>query len=264
MKILLAAKCPPNGARKIGGVQSWCKTVGAELVRLGHGVMFWGPGQPVKGHYDLGIVANWSTVQPVLHRCEKVLTVCHGIIDAEQPPPNQTVVFTSEGVRDYWKGTGPIIRQPIDLDFWTPRQAEAKYLTRFSYRKGLEFIEEIARHMGLEYQHVSNVSHDRARGVIRQSACVLATGRAALEAMACGVPVVICDNRSAYQRALLDADILASMLNNYSGRGGVTPTALNVKIAIKEAMENGSQRAHVERFHDAQNVVKELLRVALQ
>lgn len=264
MKILLAAKCPPNGVRKIGGVQSWCTTVAAELVRLGHSVAYWGPGQDTTGEYDLGILANWNDVKPIVRRCEQHLTVCHGIIEAEQPPKNDRVVYTSEGVRDYWKREGLIVRQPIDLDFWCPKDAQRRYLTRFSYRSGLGFLPDVARDMGLEFQHVRNVSHERAKECLRQSACVLATGRAALEAMACGVPVVLCDHRSSYQDALLDADILGAMSQNYSGRGGITPTRTNVRLAAVEATEVGSLREHVERYHDVRNVTEELLKVALR
>lgn len=233
------------------------------MTRLGHSVFLWGPGQNAKGSCDLGIVANWECVYPVVHKCKKHVTVCHGIIDAEKPPPKGPVVFTSEGVRDYWKGEGPIIRQPIDLDFWSPSPSEPKhFLTRFSYRLGLPFVQEIADEMGLTYQHVRKLSQHGVRVILRESACVLATGRAALEAMACDVPVVLCDNRSSYQRALMDLNTKSAMQRNYSGRGGITPTRENVRVAIDAAIQRGSLREHVKRYHDVRNIVPELLKVA--
>ena len=258
MRILLAAKHPPRGRRPIGGVQSWCATVGAELARLGHEVVFWGPEWrfPV-GSFDAGIVANVPFTRAVLPQCDRVLMVSHGIIPAEEPE-GSVVAYTSEGVRDHWGGSGPVIRQPIDLDFWSPGDG-GKYLTRFSYRRGLDFLPRLADRMGLRFRHVASLSQAEAREVLRSSACVLATGRAALEAMACGVPVVICDHRSAYQGPLMDPDTLGAMARNYSGRGGVTPTPGNLAEAVQHAMGVGSLRAHVEAHHDARKVTQQLL-----
>jgi glycosyltransferase involved in cell wall biosynthesis len=262
MKILLAAKHAPHGPRPIGGVQSWCRTVEAELVRRGHDVQTWGPGQPPPlGGHDLGIIANPTDTARAYDWCKKTLTVCHGIIPAESPT-GDNVVYTSEEVRAHWGGDGPIIRQPIDLEFWTPVRSRRRFLTRFSYRGGLPFLPVLAKSLGMIPKHVRNSSAEEARDVLRESACVIATGRAALEAMACGVPVVICDHRSAYQQPLFDPDTTGAMTRNYSGRGGVRPTLDNIKTAVKTAMKNGSMRNHIEENHDVKNVVNELLEVA--
>jgi glycosyltransferase involved in cell wall biosynthesis len=259
VRVLLAAKHAPHGRRPIGGVQSWCATVCAELARRGHEAVTWGPelALPV-GRFDAGIIANAGDTGVALEKCDRVLAVCHGIIPAEQPPGGVPVAYTSEGVRAHWGGDGPVVRQPIDLDFWTPGQG-GRFLTRFSYRRGLDFLPRLAERMGLRFRHVSNLSAVNAREVLQSSACVLATGRAALEAMACGVPVVICDHRIAYQGPLLDPDTLGAMARNYSGRGGVTPTPANVAEAVQHAMGVGSLRHHVEAHHDVRKVVGEIL-----
>jgi hypothetical protein len=260
MRILLAAKHAPDGRRKIGGVQSWCRTVAAELVKEGHEAVTWGPEQPLpSGWFDAGIVANAGDTGVAMEKCDRVLAVCHGIIPAEQPPAGVPVAFTSEGVRDHWGGTGPVIRQPIDLEFWSPADVPRRLLTRFSYRRGLDFLPAVARRLGLTFRHVASLSPVEARAVLRESACVLATGRAALEAMACGVPVVICDHRIAYQGPLLDPDPLGSMARNYSGRGGVKPTPESVAEAVQRAIGVGSLRGHVEAHHDTRKVTAELL-----
>lgn len=262
MNILLAAKCPPNGPRKIGGVQSWCNTVASELVRLGHRVFLWGPGQNAKGHCDLGIIANRDYATPILKKCDKRLFVCHGIIDAERPPPKgEMVVFTSEGVREFWHGVGPIVRQPIDLEFWRPKECERKYLTRFSYRRGLEYLPRIAKDMKLEFKHVRNLSPEAARDIIQHSVCVVATGRAAVESMACDVPVVICDHRSSYQGPLLDPNPYKSMYQNYSGRGGLSPSYELLSSHLRAATQAGGMREHVRKHHDSVKIVDKLLRL---
>lgn len=265
MRILLAAKHAPEGSRPIGGVQSWCRTVAAELRRIHHQAVTWGPEQPLPaGEFDLGIVANVGDAGAALGKCARVLVVCHGIIAAEAPPDGLPVVFTSEGVRDHWGGTGPVIRQPIDLSFWAP-QSETKnrnQLLRYSYRRGLGWLGEVAADLGMTFRHMDGVTHAQAREALSAAACVLATGRAALEAMACGAPVVICDNRNAYQGPLLDPDLCGAMRRNYSGRGGIPPTRDNVAEAVLEAIADGSQRSWVEEHHDVREIVPQLLEVA--
>jgi hypothetical protein len=76
--------------------------------------------------------------------------------------------------------------------------------------------------------------------------------------MACGAPVVIVDDRP-YQGPLHDPATLGSRARNYSGRGGIKPTAENINHAIDAAVQAGSLRAHVEAHHDARKIVQELL-----
>lgn len=265
MKILLAAKCPPNGSRKIGGVQSWCLTVGNELIKRGHSVTYWGPGQRLTGRFDLGILANWDSVSSIANLCDKRILISHGIIPAEKPhiSGNMTLMFTSEGVKHHWNMDGTIIRQPIDLDFWCPdKDAERIYLTRFSYRNGIPYAPNVAKNLHLKFIHVKNENQNSVREILRKSACVLATGRASLEAMACGVPVVLCDHRSSYQGPLMDLNLHAAMKRNYSGRGGITPNAENLLSAVDHAMDKPSLRNHVKRHHNVIHIVDKLLGAA--
>lgn len=262
MRILLAAKHAPHGSRPVGGVQSWCRTVANELARRGHEVETWGPEQPVPlGGFDLGVLANGSDTKQVHGQCGRRIHVSHGIIPAEKPY-GDPAVFTSEEVRDHWDGQGAILRQPIDLAFWTPIKCEKTYLTRFSYRGGLRFIPSLAQELKLEYKHVRNLESRAVREILRRSACVLATGRAALEAMACGSPVVLCDHRSAYQGPLMDLDIEGASTRNYSGRGGVTPTSDLVRGAIVISMARGSMRRYVEQTHNVVDIADQILELA--
>lgn len=260
MRVLLGSKHGPHGSQPIGGVQSWIRTVAAHLARR-HQVVLWDyRDHPPKGRFDLGILAHWRWSGRFARQCDAVVNVSHGIIPEEQPG-DVPVVFTSEGVRDHWKREGPVIRQPIDCKFWTPDTSNRDTLTRFSYRHGLEFVPDIALRLGLHYRHAATLPPDQCREVLRRSACVLATGRAALEAMACGAPVVIVDNRE-YQGPLIDPDTLGSMARNYSGRGGVIPNAKNVSEAISQAMVTGSLRHHVLAHHDVSTIAGELFDVA--
>jgi len=259
VRILLAAKHAPHGSRPIGGVQSWCRTVASELARRGHEVETWGPEQPVPlGGFDLGVIANVGDTERAKAYCRKTIVISHGIIPAEDPRGG-LVAFTSEGVRDHWGGQDAVVRQPIDLAFWSPGPGPKKYLTRFSYRGGLNFIPALARELKLEYRHVRTLEDRAVREILRLSACVLATGRAALEAMACGAPVVLCDHRSAYQGPLMDLDIKGAATRNYSGRGGITPGIHSVREAIKYNMKHGSRRQYVEDNHNVVDIVDQIL-----
>jgi len=135
-------------------------------------------------------------------------------------------------------------------------------LLRYSYRRGLGFLGEVAAGMRMTFRQMDGVTPEEARVVLRAAACVLATGRAALEAMACGAPVVICDNRSAYQGQLLDPDLEGAMTRNYSGRGGILPTPENVAEAVLEAMTDGPRRDWVREHHDVREIVPQLLEAA--
>jgi len=266
VRILLAAKHAPHGPRPTGGVQSWCRTVASELADRGHDVVTWGPGQTTPlGGFDLGIIANATDTARAFAWCRKRIVISHGIIPAEDPRPDRhgsPVVYTSEGVRDHWGGAGQIIRQPINLDFWKPAPALRAYLTRFSYRGGLNFVRQLAGPLKLSYVHVKNSPPIAVRSTLRRSACVLATGRAALEAMACGAPTVLCDHRSAYQRPLMDLDLTTAAERNYSGRGGIVPTLNNTREAIEQAIERGSMRNYVKKYHAVADIVDQLLEAA--
>jgi hypothetical protein len=265
VRILLAGKYVPTGARPIGGVQSWIKTVADELRRRWHEVTIWGPefGKPA-GEYDLGIMANHCETAAAFQLCARTLLVSHGIIAPEKPEGADAYAFTSEGVRAHWGGNGPVIRQPIDLRFWSRRHDEsADVLLRYSYRAGLPILADVAHQMSMRFEHLRNGSHEQARDAIHRAACVVATGRAALEAMACGAPVVICDHRSAYQGPLLDLDTFGAMERNYSGRGGIEPTPTWLRVAVKKSMGMQAQmREHVERHHDVRVIVDQLLEAA--
>lgn len=255
MRILIAGKYSPYGSNPIGGLQSWTKTIAEHLP--GHDVTVWEKGQPLPdGRFDMGIVANHGDTGRVWELCDRTINVSHGIIPAEKPGPADVHVFTSEGVRDHWGVEGHVIRQPIDTDFWSPaRDPERTTLVRYSYRGGLAFLPAVANQLGLRFHHLDGVTHEQARDVLRHAFCVLATGRAALEAMACGAPVVILDHRSAYQGPLLDLDTAGSMARNYSGRGGITPAPQTVAAAIRQAKP---MRDHVLRHHDAGAIAEQL------
>jgi hypothetical protein len=257
---MASKRAPGTAGRRDGGVQTWTTTVAQELVRIGHSVDVLDP--PNSAGYDLGLFANPSHTGPLRALCATSLLVCHGIVPDESPADGfDTVAFTSEEVRDHWRGDGPIIRQPVDLDFWSPAPGPKRSLVRYANRGGLDWLPARARDAGLQFVHLRNATPVQARDMLRGAACVLASGRAAVEAMACGAPVVICDERP-YQGPLLDEDAIGAMRRNYSGRGGQFPGIWSLADVVNEAKRRGSMRAHAEQHHDVRKIVPHLLEAA--
>lgn len=266
MHILIAAKRAPNTpGRRNGGVQTWIATVAAELHKRGHVVDITGAADMPPGDgYDLGIFANPAHTQQMARYCRRTILICHGIVEDERPLPGfDATAFTSEGVKRHWGGAGPIIRQPIDLEFWCPGSRERSGIVRYAARGGLEWLPEVAASLGLPFVHIRNVSHEAAREALQSAAVVLASGRCALEAMACGAPTIICDERS-YQGPLMGFSTAAQMRENFSGRGGIVPTIDNVASAISGAIagRQGQLLNHVLTFHDVQVIVDNLMFMA--
>lgn len=256
MKVLIAAKHPPGGKLPIGGVQTWSATVGAELERLGHRVTFWGPEWPLPdARFDFGILANVMHTRFAEAVCDRVVKFSHGIIPDEAGGPGYQA--TSEEVRNRW-GCDGVIRQPLDLRFWAPGNRPRTLLVRHSYRKGLDYLPKMAAARGLGYVHLRTDTPEVVRDTLQRAAVVVATGRAAVEAMACGAAVVIADDRP-YQGPLLDPDPIVSMTRNYSGRGGCVCDRYSIEIALAAALRRGSLRAHVEAHHDVRRVTARIL-----
>jgi hypothetical protein len=257
LKILITGKFSPYGDRPIGGLQSWIRTVNDELTNRGFRVDIKEPYELDETKYDIGIFSNIDLTRKAVEHCKDSVLVSHGIIQAEKPDDScKRLLFVSEGVQDHWKMNGEVIRQPIDLNYWKPQDNEPKYITRFSYRTGNTHCQWVAEQMGKPFIHVKNKTQQEARRLIRKSALVFATGRAALEAMACGVPVVIYDHRDAYQPPLIGKSLSSQIKHSYSGRGGITPSREQVLDMAEKAVSN---RKWVEAHHNVKEVVNCLL-----
>lgn len=264
MRILLAAERVPSGPQPMGGVVSWCWTIRRELERQGHLVDEWQPGMDLgisDGQFDLGILANARLTATVAKHCARVTQVCHGFLSGDQP--NGTLgrlVFVSESTRDRWGMDGDVIRQPIDLGFWHPAEGvERSGAVRYSYRRTETHCEAAAQALGMDYRQVGGVTYEAARAALQGAALVFASGRAALEAMACGAPTVVYDNRATYQAPMLNTEWRPEQ--NYSGRGGIeNPTKAQVIEAARRELAGGfNPRRWVEAHHDARRIVQEII-----
>lgn len=263
--VLLAAKHTPDGRCKVGGVQTWIDTVRTELQKRGYECSTWAWREPIPTRrFDFGIFAHLMHTEPLLGLCDRQLAIAHGVVGVENVPSGSYLRgFTSEEVARSCGAVEPIIRQPIDLDFWKPGPCQYKLapgnFVHYGYRSPVDCHGAAASLLGLRSYHLKRNTKAVIRDILRQAEVVMATGRAACEAMACGARVVICDNRSTYQGPLLDPDTVGAMTRNYSGRGGAEPNAYTLAEAAKAAIARGPMRAHAEQHHDVRKITDQIL-----
>ena len=286
MKVRIAH--PPDIPTK-SGVYTWSETVRQAMVANGH--KLWRDGCGCTPDVTIGSVGLHLEPKPVLG----YLQVCHGIVEPERPPsyPRDSgakTAYVSEEARDYWsfhegylvqccapsiagKCVCPIILQPINLDFWKPDPSvrQRKRIVRYGYYKGClnETLQWLAPEIGYQYEHVSNATHHEARAKIREAALVIASGRSALEAAACGVPVLLADDRFYNEQGGLIEGPLAdvyptSNLANFSGRAAGHPvTESFLQCEIRVAIESGPCRYLIEENHDSRKIAEQLLEAAV-
>ena len=191
MRIQLTSRDPSA----IGGVQSWVRIMAPAFRDLGHTIV--GHDTPA----DLGIMG--SRVWP--EGATKVIQVCHGILEHERPDHRAHAwAFVSEESGKHWKGTGPIVRQPLhfpDSRWDTPTHRTDGPIIRFSYYGGLNWLPGMVESLGRRFLHIQETPFDDALPILQTAACVVASGRAALECAAHGIPVLILDSRT-YQGTL--------------------------------------------------------------
>lgn len=263
MRILLASGHRVTGQHTIGGVQSWIDTVARCLMARGHDVLVSGPkGAPgMRAKFDIGILAHARRTAVLSALCRRVAWISHGVIAEEEPPKGGKIFYTSEDVRDRWaRAGGVVVRQPIDLSFWTPSEERRSTLVFYSYRApdacGLD---NLADALGLEFRWLKDAKPEQARATLRGAALVCASGRAALEAMACGAPTLILDHRPYNGGPLVEPDLEKAMRANYSGRGGFDPASIDLVPIARAAMATQFPRAYVAEHHDVEIVADEML-----
>lgn len=177
MNILLTALHPAGcPKRPIGGVQSWAATMRDALTAMGHQVDVWGPYLPERklGQFDAGLFAHWEHTHHLADHCQRVKRISHGIVPDEAG--RLAHIYTSEEVRDYWGGFGVILRQPIDLDFWSPLQYNLRYplMVKHGYYPGLIDLPSIAVKRGWTYIQTVDADPIECRRLLRQASVVIA------------------------------------------------------------------------------------------
>lgn len=263
MKLLFTALHPPSSEGAFGGVATWIATLSAVLEGVGHETAYWGPEMgPPEGEFDVCILSNPKYTGEARLNASKSFQVCHGIVDDEAPQSGMPVIFVSEEARNKWRLSGPVLRQPIDQDYWTPTRVKRECLTLYSYRAPDDCsLSAVAEILNLEFVHLKDVTRAQARRGLRRSALACASGRAALEAISCGAPTLIYDHRSPYQGRLMETSLWLSAKRNYSGRGGAHPAFNDLIQECSKTIEGGSQRGLILQKHKASEIAAQLLEI---
>lgn len=274
MNVLLTSHC---SVESIGGTQSWVATVGAEMSRRGYLVTTLdSTGQRGRSlsvehtdRYDLAIVSQNSTFKAARAVSDRVIFVSHGPGELEVPPygsanrpdlcPNAEC-FVSEELG------APVIRQPIDTDFWRPYAPTGPPVDvlRVSYYGGMEWLSPLCmQDMGLTFVHISDMSDPKElRGWYNRASVVIASGRSALEAMSCDVPVILADHRPYNgKEPLASSCIPLAMVTNYSCRDGLPITPEGMRTGLSWHLKGGTvgRRDHVMVHHRVEDIVDQLL-----
>lgn len=190
--------------------------------------------QSPTGKYALGLVNHNTCVSPALDACDCVVMTCHGVYPVlEQPVPGpDAFVSVCEAVRDHLRCFGyeaTVIRNGIEMEEYSGDTRIAPSLTRvLSLCQGEEASYQVAcacARQGLEYRR-EGLDRNRlssVRAAMEWADCVVGLGRTALEAMAMGRAVLVCDSRS-YMSPMMDGMVVPENLGtiryfNFNGRG---------------------------------------------
>lgn len=203
------------------------KGVTSEKIEQNLGVQFMS-----KKRYDL-ILANHYTCIRFLSRKGPIIQTCHGIFPKlEKPSPYADgFVSISEEVKTHIlkKGyTSKLVLNGINCDRYTsktPINKELENVLSLSQSKIANAkIESVCKEIGVNFKklnkHVNPIWN--VEDLINEADLVVGLGRSAYEAMACGRPVVIYDERdynSSKADGYMTTDLISKCVkNNCSGR----------------------------------------------
>lgn len=187
-----------------------------------------------KKEFDVIFANHRTTVDFLLKEVKgKIIQTCHGIYPPLEQPHRYAdgYVAISNEVSEHLKNKGyhsKIILNGVDCDRFYAKKAINKKLKNVLSLSQSEsanrLIQEACEELDLNFmkinKHVNPIWN--VEDIINKSDVVIGLGRSAYEAMACGRPVIIFDER-AYSESYADGYITEniidnSILNNCSGR----------------------------------------------
>lgn len=236
--------------KKWGGSETFTYTLIGEAIRQGHSVdvfthqpgivsdkikQDFGVQLKVESNYDL-ILANHHTTVSWLKNNGiqgKIIQTCHGVIPKlEQPNPlADAYVSISEEVKRHLSNAGfksLLIYNGIDCNRFKPTRdlnpTPKRILSMVFSEAANNEIQKACKALNIEFisfnKHKNPVFNVEKE--INNSDLVIGLGRCVYEAMSCGRPVIVYDNRPympSYADGYLDEETLKeSVKNNCSGR----------------------------------------------
>ncbi|GEQ86813.1 hypothetical protein ULMS_23210 [Patiriisocius marinistellae] len=207
-----------------------------------------------KPKYDV-IFANHNTTIPYLHKKGFTIQICHGIFPVlEQPSPLANAhISISQEVQSHLAKKGfnsLIVLNGININRFYPAKPINKTLTNVlslcKTKEANNVIKEACKISGVHFVE-ANMHKKKTwnvEEVINEADIVVGLGRSAYEAMSCGRPVIVFDDRT-YFESMGDGyirNILGlSIQNNCSGRYSKTTytPALLASEMLKYKQEDG-------------------------
>lgn len=247
MKILVSN----HWLKKLGGSETFTYTLIGELVRQGHDVEYFtakhglvsgsieidfGVKFSTHGDYDLILCSHNTMVDYCSSKMNGFLIqTCHGPIpNLEQPSGNaDAYVAVSKEVELHLLKSGiskpiQVIHNGIDLERFTPKTIAGPYP---NFVLSLSHSEELnlylnnyfsSRHVHFDALNKYKNPRWKVEEIINLADMVISCGRGAMEALACGRPVIVMDHRKympPYAEGIITTDNIESLLFcNFSGR----------------------------------------------
>lgn len=242
MKILVAN----NHLNSLGGSETYTYTIIEELKRLNHDVEYFtfkkgivsqkieqvlGVSFMSSDKYDI-IFANHITTVNELHKKGFIIQTCHGIFPKLEQPNKKADAFVSisQEVQDHLAKLGfasILIHNSINIKRFKPENKinkNIKSILSLCQSNGANtFLRKICKSRNIKFLEVNKFKKQfwEIEKKINEVDLVVGLGRSAYEAMACGRPVIIYDNRpyfescgDGYAKEILGL----SLKNNCSGR----------------------------------------------
>lgn len=284
MKILVAN----NHLKNLGGSETFTYTIIEELVAQGHDVEYFtfikgfvsnkvekelNINFMSKSDYDL-ILANHNTTVDKLHKKGFIIQTCHGIFPRLEQPNSKANAYVSisQEVQDHLARLGYpsiLIHNSINLERFSPKNViNSKIEVVLSLCHSEEanfFVKEVCDNLGLNFKQAYKYKDPiwNIEDIINESDLVIGLGRSAYEAMACGRPVVVYDNRRYFPSCgdgYLKDKIGFSIKNNCSGRylkNKYSKTELSKEILKYDPEDSKYFRDFTERELDVKkNILK--------
>jgi glycosyltransferase involved in cell wall biosynthesis len=232
--------------KNVGGSETFTYTLIEELIRLGIEVEYFTFHKgfvsdkietqlkvKFKSHssYDL-VLANHNTTVDFLHRNGFTIQTCHGIFPKLEQPSNKADAYVaiSQEVQNHLAEKdipSILIHNSINVERFYPEKKINKKLERvLSLCHSVEankFVKDACDKIGVHFQQAYKYHNPvwELEKIINQVDLVIGLGRSAYEAMACGRPVIVYDNRRYFESCgdgYVKDKLGFSLRNNCSGR----------------------------------------------
>lgn len=270
MKILITN----NHLERLGGSETWVMTMAKELSKK-HEVKVYTriPGYvsellsefmtAEKTGYDLALV-NHNTCLPV--DAKKIVFTSHGIYPPEEVPVSESAhhyVGVSEEICKKYQ-LDNLIRNPIDTTLFKPTSVPGKVPKRalaIVDDQALRKIKDACAQLGIEVVTPTRYSFETPK-LMNEVDLVFSIGRGALEAMSCGRPVILYDERGYTKGSdgyFSDENVRTC---NYSGRyfnRHFEVSDLKEEILKYNSTDGKRNRQYILDNHDVKKIAKQYL-----